>query len=291
MHGQVLVTSSGLTASEYEELARLTPAAHEEFRRELETRTSHLRELLRTGDPFFIMAVVQDMNLLVPWGAYYEPTNEGLETRVELVAGLLASQTGVLPKEPPNAENMQAILDEIHHILVVNLLFNMTQRPTGGPHEASLRFSSAMRWMSLRGTSFAGHAEELAVELYQGQEAWMARSFGYTVADLIRIGAAVSELHTTRRDALGEAGADAANAEIARAEGASDSESRNAMARAVLAIMSVTEAGLLDAVSVTADAICAHDPSLDRARVEAVLADLSVAVGSVEPRRPFGGWV
>ncbi len=283
MQGQVLVTSSGLTNAEHEELARLTPAAHHDFGRELEAATTHLRELLGSGDPFFMMAVVQDMNLFIPWGEYYEPTHEGLETKIELVAGLLASQTAVAPHEPPTAHDMQAILDEVDHIQVVNLLFNLTQRPIGGPHEASLQFSSSLRWMSLRGTSFAGHAEDLALELYRGQEAWMARSLGYTVADLIRVGKTVSEMHTTRRNELGQAGADAANAELVRLEGASEADRREAMGRALMAVIAVTQGGLRDVATVTADAICAHDRSLNRARVGAILADLSVAVGAVEP--------
>ena len=45
-------------------------------------------------------------------------------------------------------------------------------------------------------------------------------------------------------------------------------------------IISVTEAGLRDAVSVTAEQICAQDASLAPACVEAILRDLSVAVGS-----------
>ncbi len=192
MVGQVLVASSGLTDAEYEELAQLTPAAHEQLGGELEARTSHLRDLLGKGDPFFILAVVQDMNLFVPWGEYYEPSHEGLETRIELVAGLLATQSVEPLRDRSTAQDMQAILDEIDHILLMNMLVNLTRRTTQGIDAASLRFTSANRWMGLRGSSFAGHAEELAVELYRGQETWMAGTLGYTVQDLIRAGRALS---------------------------------------------------------------------------------------------------
>jgi hypothetical protein len=283
MEGQVLVTSSGLTNDEYEELAQLTQGAHEEFAAELAAAVGRLRDLLGTGDPLFIMAVVQDMNLFVPWGGYYEPVHEGLETRIELVAGLLATQAMVASPEPPTARDMQAILDEVDHILLLNVLFNLTKRPVGGPDEASLQFSSALRWMSLRGASFAGHAEQLALELYRGQDAWMAETLGYTIRDLIQVGKAVTELHESRRNALSKAGAHAADAELTGVTGAPESDVRNAMARAALAAIRVVEAGLRDAVTVTADTICAHEPSLDRARVEAILGDLSVSVGSIEP--------
>lgn len=68
--GEVLMATSGLTREEHEELARLTPAAHEDLRVELADTIARLRDLLTAGDPFFILAVVQDLNLFVPWGEY-----------------------------------------------------------------------------------------------------------------------------------------------------------------------------------------------------------------------------
>jgi hypothetical protein len=112
-HGAVLMTTSGLTSDEHEELAHLTPAAHENFGAELAATIARLRDLLTAGDPFFILAAVQDLNLFVPWGEYYEPTHEGLETRLELVAGLLAMQPVAVTPDRPAAETVQAILDEI----------------------------------------------------------------------------------------------------------------------------------------------------------------------------------
>jgi hypothetical protein len=106
-HGGVLITTSGLTHEEHEELARLTPAAHEDQGVELAATIARLRDLLTAGDPFFILAVVQDLNLFVPWGEYYEPTHEGLETRLELVAGLLATQPIAVTRNRPTAEAAQ----------------------------------------------------------------------------------------------------------------------------------------------------------------------------------------
>lgn len=73
------------------------------------------------------------------------------------------------------------------------------------------------------------------------------------------------------------------NGELVRVDGASEADRRKAMGRAVLAVIAVTEGGLRDVATVTADAICAHDRSLNRDRVGAILEDLSVAVGAVEP--------
>lgn len=146
--GSVLWTTSVLTHDEHEELADLTPAAHEEFGVELAATIAKLRGLLTAGDPFYILAIVQDLNLFVPWGEYYEPTHDGLETRLELVAGLLATQP-VGSQDRPTAEAVQAILDEIDHALLVNTLFNLTMRPRGGT-TSWLRFASAARCAGYR---------------------------------------------------------------------------------------------------------------------------------------------
>lgn len=67
---------------------------------------------------------------------------------------------------------------------MVNTLFNLTMRPRGDYELTSLRFSSAMRWMSIRGSSFAGHGEDLARELYGSQDAWLTKNLGFTIGDV-----------------------------------------------------------------------------------------------------------
>ena len=135
---------------------------------------------------------------MVPWGEYYEPTHEGLETRLELVAGLLATQPVATTRDRLTAEAVQAILDEIDHALLVNTLFNLTMRPKGDQGLASLRFTGAMRWMSIRGSSFAGQGEDLARELYGSHDASLTRNLGFTIGDVIRVGKAVTELHRAK---------------------------------------------------------------------------------------------
>ena len=164
------MTTSGLTRDEHEELAHLTPSAHGGSASNWMLR-SRASRLLTAGDPLYVVAIVQDLNLFVPWGEYYEPTHEGLETRLELVAGLLATQP-VASQDRPTAETVQRS-PTIDHAQLVNTLFNLDVRAQGDYELASLRFSSAMRWMSIRGSSFAGHGEDLARELYGGHDAWL----------------------------------------------------------------------------------------------------------------------
>jgi hypothetical protein len=286
--GQYLVTRSALSAEEHEELAALTPKAHAELRLELDEAVARLRVLLTTGDPFYILSVIQDMNMMVPWGEYYEPTHQGSEAKVELVAGLLATQPAVATREHPPAVAIQSILDEVDHVVQVVLLFNLSMPPKGGPEVAELRFMTANRWMSVRGSSFAEHGEDLAKEIYRPQNDWMLEHFGFTIDDLIQVGKAVVALTNERRNEAGRAGAEAANAELAAAEGLTDSEAQEAFGRALAALLGAMEGGFREARTVTPELICQHDSTLDIARVSSVLRDLSVSVGSLEPTRYTG---
>jgi hypothetical protein len=252
--GQGIVTASGLTEAEHAELIQLIPKAHEDLRIELNEALARLRELLTVGEPFYILSVVHDGNLMVPWGEYYEPTHTGSEAKVELVAGLLATQP-VVGHERPSAAAVQAIFDEIDHVLEVVLLFNLAMPVVGDPAVAALKFSSATRWMSLRGASFAGHGKDLAKEIYEPQDAWLLATLGFTFSDVLKVGDAVVTLIAERRNALGAAAADAANEELRSAKHLSESEQREAQGRAIVAFIAATEDGLRGTRTVTAEQI------------------------------------
>jgi hypothetical protein len=286
-HGQGIVTTSDLTKAEHEELAQLRPTAHEELRIELGDALAKLRELLAVGDPFYILSVVHDLNMMVPWGEYYEPTHTGSEAKVELVAGLLTTQPAA-GHDRPSAEAMQAILDEVDHVLEVVLLFNLSMPVVGDPAVAAVKFSSTTRWMSLRGASFAGHGPELAQAIYEPQDDWLLATLGFTFSDVHKVGDAVVSLMADRRNALGSRAADAANELLDRAKGGTKSQQLEARARAMMAVVEATENGIRDARTVTVEIICEQDRSLDPGRVAAVMKELSVTVGSLEPKSYTG---
>jgi hypothetical protein len=286
--GQVLVSRPALSPEEHADLAALTPAAHADLRKELDTALVRLRELLAVGDPFYILAVIQDANLFIPWGEYYEPTHEGSEAKVELVAGLLATQPVATNAERPSAEAVQAIFDEVDHITEVNLLFNLSMPQRGDYETAALRFMTANRWMSLRGTSFAGHGEDLARQVYEPMDAWLESRLGFTIGDAIQVGKAAIELLGERRNELGRAAVDAANAAIESIAKGSRRPSQPAQVAGLIALLSTTEEGIRDARTLTAGALFERDPTLEPARVAAVLTELSVTVGSL-PNSAYTG--
>ncbi len=111
--GQAIVSTRGLSAEELAELDGLREGAHIAFRQELADAISQLRVLLGQGDPLYTLAMIQMTNVIGGWGTYYEPTHRGLESKVELVAGLLLTQQPPADTEPVSDNVMQAIHDEL----------------------------------------------------------------------------------------------------------------------------------------------------------------------------------
>lgn len=293
--GQNLMTRSGLTTEERAELASLRDEAHAMFGKELADATLALRAHLGKGDPLYIVALVQAMNLMTPWGSYYEPTHPGRENRVELIAGLLASQAPSQSREAPTSAEMQQIFDEVEHILDVLYLFNFSMPRADEPEIATLRFTSAMHWLNLRGSSFADHGEELARSLFSPHDPWLVETYGFNVSDLISAGRAIDSLtHRALNALLKDAGefADGVVTHLAdpssrkrlpAAVRASTATADGREAAARFAFMDAFQSGIRDAATFTIDQLCAEVPSVPRAHMAAILSELSIQVGGVDP--------
>lgn len=289
--GQHLITRSGLTEPEQQEMHALAPQAHEEFRSELTAVIARLRQLLADGDPLYTVGFVQAMNLMTPWGEYYEPTHEGRETTVELIASLLASQPFNGNRAPMPDERMAHVHEETERITDLLTLFNMTTPPGDDTAAAELRFLGAMHWMGIRGSSFGNHGKELAQAVFRPFDQWMRQTYGFTIDDAIAVAEAFEGLWIHSVNTLLGRGAEFANAvaEYLEDESRLSSEVRerlaapdarvNAMGRAAI---DVFQDGVRDATSFTLDQLLAAAPSLDHDRAAAVLAELSVAVGSLD---------
>lgn len=286
--GQQLLSRSGLTTEEHHELLALRGSAHRGFRDELEGAIGNLRELLGQGDPLHSAAVVHVANLMAGWGQYYEPTQEGGENRVELVASLLASQPPSANPGPLSDDVMQQVVDEIAHILDVLYLVNFTIPREEDPEAATLRFVGAMYWMSIRGSSFADHGRELASAVFAPFDEWLLKTYGFTVADAIKAG-----------DAAAARWSQSINALLQRAETFADdvlkhlgdhqalppdvqemvatSANREALAR--YAYIDVFRSGVREATTFALEDLCSE---LEPDRVAAVLRELSVEVGALD---------
>jgi hypothetical protein len=200
--GQYVVTRRGLSEDEWAEMRALADEAHPGFRTELSDAIGRLRKLLALGDPLYIGARVQMSNLFGGWGTYYEPTHEGSEAKVELVVGLLATQAVAGTMGAPTDEEMQSIYDEIEHIQGVLLVYNVSKPRSADYDVAMLQTMGAMRWMTMRGNSYADHGQDLARAVYGPHDKWMLARYGFTIDDVIQLGLQVESLINTRFNEL-----------------------------------------------------------------------------------------
>jgi hypothetical protein len=204
--GDQLLSRSGLSDEEHAELKSLTEGAHASFRQEMVEATSRLRALLSEGDPLYTLSIIQVSNMITGWGTYYEPTHHGLESKVELVAGLLLTQPLPAESTPVSDKAMQSIHDELDRLVQLSLLRNLTAPKNEDVVVAELKLMSTVNWMTLRGTSYAHHGADLAIALYRPFDGWCLERYGFTIDDVLHVGEAVQALLTGRMNNLrGEA--------------------------------------------------------------------------------------
>lgn len=250
---QSLVSTSGLSDEERAELGSLIEDAHASFCQEMVETTSELRALVAQGDPLYTLAIIQMSNVIGGRGTYYEPTHRGLESKVELVAGLLLTQQRPTEAGPLSDKAMQAIHDKLDRLIELSLLRNLSAPRDEDLVVTELRFTSAMNWMTLRGTSYAHHGTDLATALYRPFDRWCLKRYGFTIDDVVHIGDAAQALLTGRMNSL-----------LRQAQEFAD-----------------LQQGVREAMSFTADGLI--DAGLPQNRVEAVLKEFSLSAGSLGP--------
>jgi len=162
--------------------------------------TSGLRALLTQGDPLYTLAIIQMSNVIGGRGTHYE--HRGLESKVELVAGLLLTQQRPTEAGPVSDKAMQAIHDKLDRLVELSLLRNLTAPRDEDLVVAELRFTSAMNWMTLRGTSYAHHGTDFATALYRPFDRWCLERYGFTIDDVLHVGDAAQALLTGRMNSL-----------------------------------------------------------------------------------------
>jgi hypothetical protein len=296
--GTELLSKSALSESDRQALEASRADAHEAFRLEMDTIVQTLRQKLSEGSPLYTLAYIHAANVMRGWGTYYEPTHEGFESKVEVVAGLLLTQ----PPGPADARLDAAAMQEVHDQLdsLIDLIFlrNLTAPRDDHPVVAELRFMGALNWMTMRGTSYAHHGRDLARALYEPFDDWCLREHGFTIDDVLRVGETIEALWRAGMNALTEearALADAVGREVSQRsfrtqltpEQAAQLDSPENMTLLLSgAAIEVFEHGIAQAVTSTADDVAKS--GLPRERVEAVLRELSLTVGSLTPHAYTG---
>lgn len=294
--GQYLVTSSSLSAEEHAELHSLAAEAHPVFRAELGDTISELRTLLSTGDPLYLTAAALLWNVTTQWGEYYEPTHRGGEHNVELVAGLLATQPVAADLQRPSNEHMLLVQRKIEQIQQLLLLVNLSMPRGDDVEAAALRFTGTMRWMFVRGESYDVHGKDLARAVYAPHDAWTYERYGFTIDDMLALGATVESLTMNRLNGLvREARAFAHQTVDALRAGEYDDDmkkdppppelSPDEVAEQVgrNAFIHHFEERVRDALTFSADELATANPSLPTDRIDAMLTELSIEVGDLDP--------
>jgi hypothetical protein len=291
--GMDLHSTPALNDDERAELRALAPAAFAAYQHEMQEVTDRLRELVAQGHPLHVLSFIKMANLMTAAGAYYEPTHHGFESSVELVAGLLLTQPPSPGRDPASEEVLRAIQEQITRLQDLIVLRNLTAQQDEAPETADLRFSGALQWMTLRGTSFEHHGADLARAIYGPFDDWCLNRYGFVVEDVLRVGAAADRWSTERINELLQEAHKVADRVKAKM---SDTAFRDALSAEQLArldapgmndvlgfgaFMEVLSHGVDDASAFSVDDLVGD--GLPRERVQAVLSELSVCVGALDP--------
>ncbi len=191
-----LVDRKQISEADFDNLKRLAPEKRTEYRHSVEEKFKELRAELAELHPLGALACVLITNVIGAWGSYYEPTEEGSESKVEITAGILLTQPSHSEyDDPPPSDRIQAIhdaLDEIYHLAyLAEVAETLTVSKPGTPEE--LRFRARMRWLRLRGDAYEQHSRDLATALYDGYEKQLRALFGFSMQELIQVGDAAEE--------------------------------------------------------------------------------------------------
>jgi hypothetical protein len=289
--GMEMRSASTLTEQERAEMEALAPAAFASYRTESNELVRNLRRLVGQADPLHVIAWVKAANLLAAPGSYYEPTFRGLESSVELVSGLLLTQPASSELDAPSPRLLSEINEHLTRLQDVLLLRNFAAPRGDDQVTADLRFSGALHWMSLRGTSYEHHGAELAEGILRPFDDICRKRYGFTADDALKVGRAEEERSTARLNAaLDQAhavadefrakAADPRHRSMLSAEAVARLDEPGVSDRfAFAAFQSVLAEHLADANTFEAEDLVSEDLSLDT--IGAVLAELSIRVGEL----------
>ena len=291
--GMDLHSTSALNDDERAELRALAPAAVAAYEHEMQEVTDRLRELVAQGHPFHVLSSTVMANLMAAPGSYYEPTHHGFESFVELVGGLLLTQPPSAAREPASAEVLSAIQEQMARLQDLIVLRNLAAQHDEAHETGGLRFSGVLQWTTVRGTSFEHHGADLARAVYGPFDDWCLKRYGFTAEDVLRVGAAADRWSTDRvnellqeahafADRIGEKMSDTALRDALSAEELSRLDAPGmAESLGLQAFTEILSEGIGDASAFSVDDLVGDH--LPRERVGAVLSELSLSVGGLEP--------
>ena len=163
---------------------------------EFDQRMRTLRAAFADVEPMAIVAGIVAQHVLVPGPVPQAPAHFGGETRVDLACGVLATQRLHETSHRPLEHQLPAVLSRLEELFdTIYVLEYVTAATDSRPRpEMLLRAASSADWLLVRGTSYAGHGEDLAVAVFATHRDWMKTHLGFSTDRLLEVSGAIREL-------------------------------------------------------------------------------------------------
>ena len=270
-----------LSPEEREELLALAPEAREAERLKGIELMAELREAAKPLDVAAAIALVSWINLWLPAGDYFEPTNQGSEAKVELLAGVMVTQDASTGSDagPRGYQRMLDLLDDVLTHLDLYLWGDAFAIASGDPTKALLRYKTLSRRLHMRGESYIEHSEALAREVYGPHEAALREAIGFCVEDLIRFAYAATRIVQHEVNRVMEREMLAFDEAATRSKDAVSPPEQQALAAEAWSHLEFIHEQLGRAMTFSPEQVLAADPTLTRGAVDAILVALATPLG------------
>jgi len=198
-----LEVTGALNPTERDLVIKEAPLAVPRLSSAIEGGMSELRTTLATLDPIATLVRVSWTNLL-GIGDYFEPSHEGSEARIEVLAGVLLTSDGFHSNAAavPDPMAVQSVFDLLERIDLLTRLLVLARNISPGDERATLRVWSQLRWLTIRGSSYAQHGVELARTVLEPLHDDLMSCLGFSIDDVILLADTTMDLTEKKVDDL-----------------------------------------------------------------------------------------
>lgn len=259
------------------QLKALAPSAAAGYRAEMDRVTEALKKMFRRADPLEVLGIASVVTTLHVRGTFYEPTSGPGDTRVEFIAGLLASVKCGDPQRLMLSEITLALslVESLYDLVFLKSQADDLATPPDRPEE-DLGVMSRAYFTEVRGTTYKHHGEELARRLFQPHAESMHHNLGFSLDDVLELENRVLDRMTRSvNDLAADAEGSAARSNAARPSTASSGSRDDDEYRRLLGLKILR--GARDTLAFRIDDVA--DATLGADRIAAILERLSLPLG------------
>lgn len=152
---------------------------------------ARLAERVKEVDPLPLLCGIMFLTKFERWGAYFEPHSPPTDLDLELVAGIVASDSSTA-KRQITVDDWEAVAEAAKEVRWWAYTLVLAHSFTGDQSlEKSLRRELLDRYLAFRGEAYPDHAVALSRALAEGRDQNLARQLGFALQDVIDVAAAV----------------------------------------------------------------------------------------------------